>query len=133
MIIVDASVALKWFVHERGSEIADEILTAVQNKPENFAVPELFFAEMLHVLCKIYRSRDEVSESMGILAQLGLERIGLGQELLARSAEIAIDYKVGGYDAIYLATAEQTEGVWYTFDTLAHNRVQRLRISKLLW
>jgi len=41
--VIDALVAIKWFVEEPGSNRAFDILKEVLEKPERFAVPELFF------------------------------------------------------------------------------------------
>ena len=46
--ILDASVAIKWFVaNEAGRTEAITILDQVRDSPTRFAVPELFFNEML--------------------------------------------------------------------------------------
>ncbi|PWU13643.1 MAG: hypothetical protein C5B49_14265 [Bdellovibrio sp.] len=133
MKIVDASVALKWFVNEPiGQEAADEVLKEIENHPNFFAVPELFFAEMIHVLCRVFRNKSKVQESLTILETLGLERIGLGHELLQAAAEISLAYKVSGYDAIYIATAQLVNGQWHTFDIEAHRKIAPLKLSRVL-
>jgi len=38
----DASVAIRWFIEEEAHPHADEVLEKVIDKPERFAVPELF-------------------------------------------------------------------------------------------
>lgn len=130
MKIVDASVALKWFVEEpHGQKAANDILGELESNPCSFAVPELFFAEMLHVLCRVFKDKKKVKDAISILEDLGLERIGLGHELLRMAADIALTYKMSGYDAIYVATAQLTEGHWYTFDREAHKKVRALKVS----
>jgi len=52
MIVLDASVALKWFIDEEGSESARKILLDLQESPSEFIIPELFFIEMLSVLSR---------------------------------------------------------------------------------
>lgn len=133
MKIIDASVALKWFVNEPiGQESSDKILLQIENDPRLFAVPDLFFAEMLHILCRIFKEEKQVKESMTILETLGFERIGLGHELLQLATEISLKYEISGYDAIYVASAQLLKGQWYTFDQKAHKRLHHLNISKLL-
>ena len=40
--VVDASVAVRWFLKEEAHENADEVLRRIVEKPDEFAVPELF-------------------------------------------------------------------------------------------
>lgn len=132
MRIIDASVALKWFVEEsEGAEAAGEILAEVESEPGIFAVPDLFFAEMLHVLCRLFSDSREAKECIEILEQMGIERIGLGHELLARAADLAGKHGVSGYDAIYAACAQLAGGKWLTFDERAHHKLEKLKISEI--
>lgn len=107
MTIVDASVAVKWFVREtHGHAAAEEVLLSLERNPKYFAVPDLFFAEMLHVLNRIYTNPARVCEAITFIEQIGFERVGLGHELLQTAAELAGDKGLSGYDAIYAATAQ---------------------------
>jgi predicted nucleic acid-binding protein len=134
LLVVDASVAIKWFVpDEPGAAEAIEILDRIRDSPTEFAVPELFFNEMLAVLTRLL-SRDDaaVRSYLDALQDLGFERLGNGRTLLARAAELACAHGVTGYDAIYAASADLTGGCWLTADGRAHRRIRRLRISKLV-
>jgi predicted nucleic acid-binding protein len=130
--ILDASVAIKWFVAgEVGRTEALEILDQVRDEPGRFAVPELFFNEMLAVLTRLLG--DDVIATrryLDALQDLGLERIGNGRDLLGRAADLACSHGLTGYDATYAACAALTSGCWLTADLRAHRKVQRLRISR---
>lgn len=130
--IVDASVATRWFVDEPNNDAALEVLEAIRRDPREFVVPELFFNEMLAVLCKLIQDSGEAKRWMSALAQLGLHRVGNGGELLARAAELAVDRKLTGYDAVYAATADSMRGVWLTADARAHKKLSGLGISELV-
>ncbi len=95
-------------------------------------MPELFFAEILNVLSRITKDKEKALETLQILEQLGLERIGQGYELLALATEMAIDWKVSGYDAIYIATAKLTKGKWLTFDQETAKKVKEKNLVQLL-
>ena len=133
-LVLDASVAIKWFVaDEPGATEAIEILDRIRDDPRPFAVPELFFNEMLAVLTRLVGRDDApVRSHMEALQDLGLERIGNGRELLARAAEISCAHRVTGYDAVYAASADLVGGCWLTADERAHRRIRHLRISKLV-
>ena len=44
--VIDASVAVKWFILEETHPAADGVLTALIARPQSFAVPELFAFEV---------------------------------------------------------------------------------------
>jgi predicted nucleic acid-binding protein len=130
--ILDASVAIKWFVaNEVGRSEAFGILDQVRDSPARFAVPELFFNEMLAVLVRLLGDDGAAVRSyIDALQDLGFERIGNGRDLLTRAADLACRYALTGYDATYAASAQLARGTWLTADLRAHRKIQRLRISK---
>lgn|SRR3989338_1957734 len=130
--VLDASVAIKWFVEEPDRERALSILDSLQNSPQHFAVPDFFFNEMLAVLCRIERETKKVQRHLYLLENLGLERVGNGSELLSLAAELSLTHGLTGYDAIYAATAKLLGGVWITADVKAHKRIAHLQISSVL-
>ena len=44
--VLDASVAVRWFIEEEVHPHADEVLDKLIDEPERFAVPELFAFEV---------------------------------------------------------------------------------------
>ncbi len=55
--VVDASVAIRWFIQEEADSIADEVLERMVNEPARFAVPELFSFEVFSVLHRLHPDR----------------------------------------------------------------------------
>lgn len=134
MTVLDASVAIKWFVTDEPlvREAAD-VLDEIERDPSSFLVPELFMNEVLAVLCSLPGSRPErVKEAIGLVEALGLTRIGNGHQLLSLAAEFADRWKLSGYDAVYVALAELSHGVWLTADARAVRRVGRRHLVRLL-
>ena len=134
LLIVDASVAVKWFVPgEVGRKAALAILDRLRDAPAGFAVPEPFFDEMLAVLARLAgRDAAAVRSYLDALQDLGFERIGNGRELLACAADLACGHGLTGYDALYAASAKLTGGCWLTADDRAHRKIRHLRLSKLV-
>lgn len=131
--IVDASVAVKWFaLHEFGRDEAFLVLDQIKKEPEYFAVPDLFYCEMLAVLCKIFADAQEVSHHLEDVLGLGMRLFNTGKTTLSTAAEIAKKYELSGYDAIYAANAKLTGGTWITADERAHRKIQKLQLSRLL-
>ena len=133
MIILDASVALKWFVpNEPGRVMALHVLDAIAQHPDQFAVPELFFNEMLSVLCRTKADKKIIASYMTDLEALGFSRIGNGHEVLYESIMIAFDFHLSGYDAIYAACAKLSGGRWLTADEKACAKLRHTKLGYLL-
>ncbi len=132
--MLDASVALKWFAEdEPHTSAALQVLESVGRNPEQYIVPEIFMAECLAILCRMRgASVDRVREALALMESLGIERAGLGHELLQRAAEYAISWSLSRYDAIYIALAALTDGVWLTADARAARRIREKRFVRLL-
>ncbi|MBI4366491.1 MAG: type II toxin-antitoxin system VapC family toxin [Deltaproteobacteria bacterium] len=131
--IIDASVAIKWFVkQEEGADRALCLLDEIRVSVDAFAVPELFFDEMLHVLCKILPTEALVQSYMEALQDLGLHRLGNGRQTIATAIRLAKRHHLSGYDAVYAANAQLVQGVWITADAEAHGKIAPLKISCLL-
>jgi len=132
--VVDASVALKWFV--AGEPLADEaarVLDEIERDPSPYLVPELFMNELLAVLCRLPDSRPaKVQEAIALVEALGMTRVGNGHDLLALAADFAGRWKLSGYEAVYVALAASCDGVWLTADARAARRIARSRLVRLL-
>lgn len=134
MIVVDASVAIKWFVAgEPLVEEAERVLGEIQEDPSSYVVPELFMNELLAVLCRLPGSTpSRVKEALGLVEALGMRRIGNGHELLALAAECAGRWKLSGYDALYVALASLVGAQWLTADARAARRIRNSDLVVLL-
>ena len=134
MIVVDASVALKWFVTDEPLvEEAGAVLTQIERDPAPYLVPDLFMNELLAVLCRLPESRpSKVQEALALVEALGMTRVGNGHELLALAADFAGRWRLSGYDAVYVALAALSNGVWLTADARAGRRVGRSNLVRLL-
>ena len=134
MIVVDASVAIKWFVTgEPLVEEAVQVLTAIERDPSLYSVPDLFMNELLAVLCRLPGSHPpKVQESLALVEAFGMTRLGSGHELLALAADFAGRWNISGYDAVYVALAALSDGVWLTADARAERRVEHRRLVRLL-
>ncbi len=130
--VLDASVAVRWFVIEEADAVADSVLKEVISHPGIFAVPELFAFEVLAVLCRTHPKGASVFRE-GILPLLagGILRTPL-TESLALQAERFLRLGLTGYDACYAALAGDLQGVWLTYDRKAHSRIRRQGVSHLL-
>lgn len=103
-LIVDASVAFKWFVEEDGSDTARAILQA----PRRLIAPELLLAEVANIAWKVER-RGEIraDQSASMLAHLPdcFAEIVPMRHLMGPAQRLAIGLRHPVYDCLYLALA----------------------------
>ncbi|MDA3939431.1 MAG: type II toxin-antitoxin system VapC family toxin [Spirochaetia bacterium] len=127
--ILDASVAVRWYVKGTEHHNANIVLEKLIEEPEMFAVPELFTYEMLSVL---YRHSPEAEQIFGTdinrILHSGILRYPMTENIYTRANRF-IQPGITGYDAVYIALAEELEGIWLTFDKKAHNKIASENLS----
>ncbi|NBB82484.1 MAG: PIN domain-containing protein [Alphaproteobacteria bacterium] len=123
MIVVDASVAAKWFFHEKDSDLAIEILG--QRSP--MIAPDLILVEAGNIAWRHFRTGKAPKDMMVRLpSELTsyFDQIVPSQRCFPTAMEVAtvLDHPV--YDCVYLALAEKAETMLITADRRFHKRVQ---------
>ena len=114
--IIDASVALRWFLEEEAHDFADEVLKNVLEDPGQFAVPELFAFEVYAVLQRLHPDGIQAFRKGIIpLLQGGVLRHPMTEELAVKANRF-VDLK----------------GCWLTFDEKAHKLIETDELSCLL-
>ena len=120
LCIIDASVALKLFFDKPRSEKIDALFARLDSDPRTrFYVPDLFFAECANVLATVSRLKGytpkQAREDMDELRGLGL-RVVPTSDLAPQALDIALKYRVSGYDACYVALAARVQAPLITAD-----------------
>lgn len=130
--VLDASVAIRWVLQDEENPLADSVLQGLIDRPEFFAVPELFCYEVYAVLCRLHPSPLEAyTKGISPILHNGILRSPMTDDL-ARDAVQFTKMGLTGYDACYAALAMQLKGTWLTFDAKAHRCVVRAGVSHLL-
>lgn len=118
-VVVDASVAVKWFVPEIHFEAAARML----DPDIALYAPDLIGPEFGNILRKKVRReeirRDEADEIMAAFARLPFE-IRPSPVLLPSAFELAIELDHTVYDSLYLALAVAEECALITADAKLH-------------
>ena len=127
--VIDASVAVRWFIEEETHPNADNILNLVVDSPKRFAVPELFTFEVFSVLLRLHPHGLKVFQK-GIMPLLkgGILRHPMTDDLAVK-ANYYVRLGMTGYDACYAALAKDLKGIWLTFDQKAHDMIKKERVS----
>lgn len=135
VVVVDASLALKWVLPEADSSTAISLLQSWNTSNIEIIAPALFTYEATNIL---YRqvvthklSYEEVSKLLTKLLSIGiLLNFVQHREISLRAMNLA--YRFGlhaAYDAHYLALAEQEKCEYWTADSRLCNAVK----AKLPW
>jgi predicted nucleic acid-binding protein len=120
--VLDASVAVKWFLppaHERLTEEALELLKKFVQAEVRFIIPDLFWAEIASAFWKAIRlGRFDKTSARGALSYLGNCDLPAYSTfaLLDHAFDIANTYNRSVYDSLYVALAMQTKSQLITAD-----------------
>ena len=130
--VIDASVAVRWFIEEEAHPHADQVLEKIVDQPERFAVPELFAFEVFSVLQRLHPNwLFAFRKGIVPLLQGGIFRQRMTEGLAVKVSPF-VKLGLSGYDACYAALARELKGIWLTFDGKAHRLIQEERISSFL-
>jgi predicted nucleic acid-binding protein len=127
-IIVDASVAIKWYVRDEiDADRAIAMLLDYENGKVKLIVPNLFYYETVNAVnTAAMRGRITEDEGRDIIKDLlAMDLITLADFKLIPSAYLyARQYKISVYDASYLAAAKEHNAPVYTADKKFYDAVK---------
>jgi len=129
IIVLDASVAAKWFLPAKGETLTDEAFHLLQRYVKGeirFVVPDLFWAEVANILWKAVR-QGRSTKSAAQTALVSLEERNLPTvssiTLLQQAFGIASAFDRTVYDSLYIALAVESNGHFITADQRLANAV----------
>lgn len=132
-LVVDASVAIKWFIPEIHSAAAARLLD-----PEFIiSAPDLILPEVGNTVWKKVRRKEitsqEAAEILNTWPSMGVE-IYPSSVLLIPAFELAVALDRTVYDSLYLALAVAQDGVLVTADQRFHASVSESPLaSHIRW
>jgi predicted nucleic acid-binding protein len=130
--VIDASVAAKWYIAGEAHANADAVLQRVIAEPELFAVPELFFFEMMAVLGRVHPSPAETYQDAFLpVVEAAVFRHPMTAALAEKSCRF-LAAGLTGYDACYAGLAVELGAHWITFDRHAHELIEKQKVSVYL-
>lgn len=126
-LVLDASVGVKWFKDEEGSEQARALIAELGAGTVRLVVPAVFPFEVLDVVRRLFG----VSDARRVWSEVsaaGLLVAGSDEALLADTLRIAETLGCTLYDAAAPALAARLECPLVTADRRAHGRVEGARL-----
>ncbi len=119
IIVVDANVAVKWYLPEEGEEEAFEVFEAGSRGETTLVAPDMILPEVGNVFWLRHRrghiSRERVLEAWDSFRNAGISLRESGP-LMFFALEIALDTGCAVYDALYVALAEAEDAKLITAD-----------------
>ena len=122
LLVLDASVAAKWFLPRSGEPLVEEALALLRRYAEGeieLIVPDLFWAECGNILWKAVRvGRVPEKAATDALSEMGHYALSTvsGRELAEDALGIALSTGRTVYDAMYVALAIKRASVFVTAD-----------------
>lgn len=128
MVVVDTSVAIKWFFDEADSSQARDLL-----KSEAIGAPDLLSYEFANYLAmKDFVTSEEARRFIDQLYALPLQIFLLPQKGFRRAVELAKRFRLTAYDASFVALAEALDVNLVTADAKLVQKTKSLSFVKLL-
>ena len=114
--IIDASVVVKWFVKEEGTNEALEIRNKHLLNEILLVVPDLIFIEIINALK--YKNHDEnfLQRTNKVMFETKFHVEKTNQIILNKAIELSIKYNLSIYDGLYAALSEVHECELITSD-----------------
>lgn len=124
--VIDASVAVKWFTYEEGTDQARAILKKGQGGALALLAPDLLLYEVGNALAKGKGlAALTVREALALL-QSDVALQSLDRLLIERTASFVEEYGLTFYDAVYVALAEQYNAILVTANPKDHRKVREI-------
>ena len=125
-LVIDASVAVKWFLPENHSSEALLIRDKFVDGECKLIAPDLMLSELANVLWKRRESIDEAT-ALDIIRDLLALGVGLvpSEQIIVRAYRLASGHNRTVYDSMYLALAESRNCDMVTADERLFHAVER--------
>jgi predicted nucleic acid-binding protein len=131
-IVVDSSVAIKWFVPQPNSTKAREVLDAYQNSELIILAPDLIYAEVGNIIWKINRfqglSQVDAEDILNTFQAIEFV-ITPSSLLLADAYHLAVVHQRTVYDSLYLALSLRQQCQFVTADEKLVNSVSSVFLN----
>lgn len=123
--IFDASVIIKWFINEEGSDKALIYLQDYKDKKFSIIAPTLLYYELGNILLAKKATEDQVSKIMVSLLALSLINVDIGHDAFRKVFENAKELKITFYDAAYITLMQNRNCQFITADRKLYEKVRK--------
>ena len=132
--VIDANVALKWYIPETLTSDAVALLENLKEEKYRFFAPDLILPEIGNVLWKKYMKKELSSEEVRFITETILKTLPIklytSKNYLPAAMEIAMKFQRTLYDSLYLALAITEKFCLITADKRMVNSLKETAYSK---
>src|SRR3989338_9968867 len=117
MIVIDASVAIKWVEIEEDSQQALNIQKAHLMKLDDIIVPQLLYYEVANTFAtKSFTSEKYIKLGLSVIYDSRLNIKEIDKDDLYKASKLAKKFKTSVYDMIYAVIAKKHKTILVTAD-----------------
>lgn len=133
MVVIDASVAYKWFAkEEEDRDFAVKILKKHLEKTQIIIVPELVFYELANAwVTKGSLTEDEIKDNLKAFQKYSLKIIPIDFNLINQIVNFSKKHSITAYDAAYAVLAKKNDCDLITADIKFADKVKLPFVKKL--
>jgi predicted nucleic acid-binding protein len=133
LVVVDASVAVKWFVsaEESGVEDAAGLLAQHAAGEIRLVAPTLIVHELMGVFMRRLRG-PLVSEALDAFFDAGVHLVAPDRALMARAVDLANRCQLSAFDSAYAAVADSLECTLATADRRLANALAETLQTRII-
>lgn len=127
MIVLDASVVIKWFQEERDSERAVSYQAKHSRGEEQIVAPDLLLYELINVLRYQKGISDEaIDDALEVIAKLEIQIFTFSPLELKEVFRFARISEISAYDALYVVLAKRLGCGFVTADKKLYHKLQKI-------
>lgn len=133
VLVLDASVVVKWFTREEDRDLAIEYRDQFLKGKIDIALPDLILYELANVLrYNPSFDKEDVSDAVRSMVGLGVQVLVPTTHLLTNAVNLGFAYGITVYDAVYVALAEELNYNFLTADKKLFNNTKDLDFVRFL-
>jgi len=120
LVIIDASVVIKWFVREEGTDRARALTTRAASREIELHTTDFCFAECANAIWRLVLKQKSLTRERGLAVFSRLAKMPLpsapSQDLVEFAYALAVETGITVYDGLYVALASALGGTVLTAD-----------------
>lgn len=133
MLILDASVIIKWFSEEEYTDKSLKIREEIRSGDERGILPDLLLYEVANALRYSPRfNEDDVRDAIDSILDMGMDIVTPTSEIINSAINLAFTYNITVYDSFYVALAKELEIPLITADKKLHKNVKEMNFVKFI-
>ena len=133
VLVLDASVILKWYKEEEDSDKALEIRDKFIRGEIQISVPDLVLYEMANALRYSQQcTADDIARVIDNFSKFKIDIVVPTTNLIKKAGDMAMEYDITVYDGVYLALAEDLAFSLVTADLKFYRKIETLSRTQFL-